>query len=126
MDTKIIRSGAIMALLTVAIGAFGAHGLKGVLMQYDTVEIFETAVRYQGMHAIALLVLGVLTMQYETKWLVRSAWLFVLGVVFFSGSLYVLSVTGIKFLGAVTPIGGVLMILGWLSLIFSLKRKEVS
>ncbi|WP_255397194.1 DUF423 domain-containing protein [Reichenbachiella sp. 5M10] len=113
-----------MAILTIVIGAFGAHGLQFVLEANDSVAIFETAVRYQGTHALGILILGVMTAEFDRKWLKLAEVFFLTGILFFSGSLYVLSVTGMKFLGAITPIGGVCLIAGWVMMITSLKKKK--
>ncbi|MFC4454929.1 DUF423 domain-containing protein [Deinococcus sonorensis] len=98
--------GAVLAGIGVALGAFGAHGLKTVLTP-DLLATFETGVRYQMYHGLGLLALGALPNQ-------RRAPLFLLaGTVVFSGSLYLLSLSGVKWLGAITPIGGVLQLIGW-------------
>ena len=106
--------GAIFGFLSVAAGAFGAHGLKSILPP-DRLEIFETAVRYQMFHALALLAAGQLGAA-------RAAWSFFLGILIFSGSLYLLVLTGRRGLGAVTPIGGVLFLAGWIFLALAAKR----
>jgi uncharacterized membrane protein YgdD (TMEM256/DUF423 family) len=99
--------GSVSAFLAVALGAFAAHGLKGRLSQ-DMINVFDVGVRYQLYHALALLaVRGEVT---------AAGWLFLAGTVIFSGSLYLLSLTGVRWLGAITPIGGVAFLLGWLSL----------
>ncbi|UXP31121.1 DUF423 domain-containing protein [Reichenbachiella agarivorans] len=123
MDNNTLKIGIILAMLTVIIGAFGAHGLKDTLVEYGTQETFDTAVQYHGMHALALIFVGVLGLNNESKWLNWAKWLFVVGIVFFSGSLYVLSVSGIKILGVITPIGGLCFIAGWSMMIASLKSK---
>ncbi len=113
-----IVAGAAFAMLAVILGAFAAHGLKQMLAPYD-LAIFETAARYQMYHAIALLIVGILASmpQFSTRWLKLAAIVFVLGIFLFSGSLYLLALSGIKWLGAVTPLGGVAFIFGWLLLI---------
>ena len=99
--------GALVALLGVGTGAFGAHTLKARL-SVEMLQVFEVGVRYQMYHAFALMVLGL------TGWKAPAAgWCFLTGTVVFSGSLYVLSMTGIRVLGAVTPVGGVLFLIGW-------------
>ena len=104
---------ALLGALSVAGGAFGAHALKGTLTE-SALGSFETGVRYQMYHAIALLVVAALLGQYpEAKGLVTVGCCFVAGVVLFSGSLYGLSLAGIKALGPVTPLGGVAFIVGW-------------
>ena len=113
-----IVTGATLAMLAVIIGAFSAHGLKQMLDPYD-LAIFETAARYQMYHAIALLIVGILASmpQFSTRWLKLAAIVFVLGIVLFSGSLYLLALSGIRWLGAITPLGGVAFVFGWLLLI---------
>ncbi|MEW4429437.1 MULTISPECIES: DUF423 domain-containing protein [Paenibacillus] len=106
--------GAVMTMLSVAIGAFGAHMLKEKIGA-DAIAVYETGVQYHMIHALALLIVGLtagqLGMSSKLKWAAR---LLFIGIIVFSGSLYVLSITGIKVLGAITPIGGVAFIAGWL------------
>ena len=104
--------GAVSALFAVILGAFGSHGLEGRLSA-DLIEIFETGNRYHFYHSFALLIVGLLARPIEGKWLRASGWCFLLGILFFSGSLYVLALSGVRILGAVTPIGGVFFIVGW-------------
>jgi uncharacterized membrane protein YgdD (TMEM256/DUF423 family) len=110
--------GAGFAMFAVMSGAFAAHGLKHVLNAYH-LGIFETAVRYQMYHAIALLIVGVISIipQFSLRWLKFAAFGFILGIALFSGSLYLLALSGIKWLGAITPLGGVAFIFGWMALI---------
>jgi len=104
---------SILGGLSVAGGAFGAHALKGTLSE-SALASFETGIRYQMFHAIALLLVAILLGQYpEAKGLVTVGWCFVVGVLLFSGSLYGLTLGGIKALGPVTPLGGLAFILGW-------------
>jgi uncharacterized membrane protein YgdD (TMEM256/DUF423 family) len=116
--------GATMGGLAVAIGAFGAHALKPILDASGRAETFELAVRYQFYHALALLVTGVVMNQVESKLLRYCGLFFVLGIVFFSGSLYVLCFSGLGILGAITPIGGVFFILGWIFLFLGVYKKQ--
>ena len=116
MDRTFILAGAVAGLIAVGFGAFGAHGLRGRLSP-DMLAVFETGVRYQMYHALALLLTAALATQFEGKAIVAAGWLFVTGIVLFSGSLYLLAVTGITILGAITPIGGVAFLAGWASLI---------
>ena len=115
--------GAISGGLAVAIGAFGAHALKPLLMETGREATFELAVRYQFYHALALLATGLLTSETRGKTLHYSSLCFVLGIILFSGSLYVLCFTGIKMLGAITPFGGVFFILGWVLLGIGVYKK---
>jgi uncharacterized membrane protein YgdD (TMEM256/DUF423 family) len=120
-----IQIAGILGGLAVAIGAFGAHGLEAVLESNGRTETFETAVKYHFYHTLAIFVIGV-WQQFEpaTKNLNSAVWMFFIGILIFSGSLYVLSLTGISWLGAITPIGGVAFILGWGLLAFSVKNKS--
>jgi len=115
MKTKhIIQTAAVFGALAVGLGAFGAHGLAPVLEKTGRFANFETAVSYHFYHSLALLMLGILSVLFpKIKAFSQGAWLFVAGIIIFSGSLYVLSLTGITLLGAITPFGGIAFILGW-------------
>ncbi|MEJ8801899.1 DUF423 domain-containing protein [Pontibacter sp. H249] len=108
--------------LTVAIGAFGAHALAKLLESTGRVETFETAVKYQMYHTLALLAVGLLLFRVEQPALQVAAWCFFIGILIFSGSLYVLTLTGITWLGAITPIGGTLFIVGWGALFYAVLK----
>lgn len=111
-NPKQIQLAALLGFLGVALGAFGAHGLEDTLKAHGTVEIWKTASHYHLIHAVVLLLLGLFSGEDAPA---RYAWWsFMSGVMIFSGSLYVLSITGIKWLGAITPIGGLLILIGWL------------
>ncbi len=114
--------GSLSAALGVAAGAFGAHGLKAILTP-DMLTVYETAVRYQMYHAFALIAVGVLLRIAPQPRLDVAGWCFVAGTVFFSGSLYGLVLSGVRWLGAVTPLGGIAFILGWLLMAFAVFRK---
>ena len=116
MDRTFLLAGAIAGLVGVAFGAFGAHGLRGRLTP-EMLAVFETGVRYQMYHALALLLTAALVPRMPGRALVAAGWFFTGGIVLFSGSLYLLAVTGVTVLGAITPIGGVAFLAGWLSLI---------
>lgn len=123
-DTFYIKLAAVLGALAVGIGAFGAHGLEPVLETYNRVDTFETAVKYHFYHTLAILLVGILLAFGNGHKLLRaSAWSFLLGILIFSGSLYVLSVTNITWLGAVTPIGGVAFIVGWILLWMGVSKK---
>jgi uncharacterized membrane protein YgdD (TMEM256/DUF423 family) len=107
--------GALSGLVAVALGAFGAHTLRARLSS-DLLSIFETGVRYQMYHALALLVTAWAVTRWSPAFSVAAGWLFVAGTVIFSGSLYALSLSGVRWLGAITPLGGVAFIVGWLCL----------
>jgi len=118
---KFIVTGALHGFLAVAFGACGAQALKEVLDDYGR-GIWETAVQYQMFHATGLLVIGLLMSSKllgEVKQLNLAGIFFNLGIVFFSGSLYILAISGIKVLGAITPIGGVLFLAGWVLIILT-------
>ena len=102
--------GATLAFLAVAFGAFGAHALRERIST-ELLAVFQTGVQYQAMHALALLALGLAAP--DRPWIRRASWLFVAGVVVFSGSLYALALTGTRSFGAITPLGGVCFLLGW-------------
>lgn len=108
-----IAIASILGGLSVAGGAFGAHALKAQLTE-KALATFELGTRYQMYHALALLLVGLLWLQLPTSsWLNYASWAFIVGIVIFSGSLYGLSLSGIKVLGAITPIGGLALIAGW-------------
>lgn len=108
-----ISIGAGLGLLGVAVGAFGAHALKDQLT-VDSKVIFETAVHYHQLHAVVLLALGLLELQAgRSKLTTASGWLLLIGILIFSGTLYLLAITGTRWLGAITPIGGLCLMLGW-------------
>ncbi|MED4534818.1 DUF423 domain-containing protein [Metabacillus fastidiosus] len=105
--------GAVHALLAVALGAFGAHGLEGKLSE-KYIKIWEKAVTYQMFHAVGLFVTAFLLSKFPQVGMISTAgWLFFIGILLFSGSLYILSVTQIGVLGAITPLGGVAFLAGW-------------
>lgn len=108
MQTIAFRVSAAMGLLAVGLGAFGAHGLKDLLARNEMAANWETAVFYHLTHAVALLVIA-----WSARWRPGPWWCLFLGVVVFSGSLYVMGLTGIRKLGMVTPFGGVAMLVGW-------------
>ena len=113
MAKLFITLASLSGMLAVALGAFGAHGLRNRLDDY-LMGVFETAVQYHFYHALALLAVGVIALsQPQTVMLKSAGWLFFLGTLVFSGSLYLLALTGVKWLGAVTPLGGLAFIAGW-------------
>lgn len=114
----IILWGATLGATGVAAGAFGAHGLKNLLSP-ALLEAWEIAVRYQLIHAMTLLILFALTQLLDSRLIPRAAQLMVAGTLCFSGSLYLLALTGSKWLGPVTPLGGTLLIAGWLTLFWA-------
>ena len=122
---QILQLAGISGTIAVGLGAFGAHSLETLLIQNGRLDTFQTAVNYHFYHTLALLGIGILaTVKPDWKGIAFAAWSMVLGILIFSGSLYVLSLTGITWLGAITPLGGLAFILGWSSLVYlSFKNK---
>lgn len=114
MTRPLVAAGAINAAIAVAAGAFAAHGLRSRL-DARALEVFETGARYHMYHALAMLLCGVLAMS-------RPGWTFQAGIVLFSGSLYALALTDVKVLGAITPLGGLAFLAGWIWLAVSALR----
>ncbi len=112
MQRIFLSLGSFFALVSVAAGAFGAHLLAKVLSP-GNLEIFQTAARYQMYHALALLLVALLSLSIPSKLLTAAGWCFVVGIILFCGSLYALSLTDIKILGAITPLGGLGLMTGW-------------
>ena len=121
MDRTFFVLGAVSGFLAVALGAFAAHGLKGKLPQ-DLFDVFEVGARYHMYHALALLGTAWAVTRWPGTAATAAGWLFVAGTVLFSGSLYALAVTGIRPLGAITPLGGVCFLAGWIALVFAAVR----
>ena len=108
-------TGAVLCGLGVVLGAFGAHGLRDRLAA-DMLAVFETGVRYHLIHALGLLAVAWAASRWPNVWVGAAGWLFLVGVIVFSGSLYLLAVTGARWLGAITPIGGLCLTVGWVVL----------
>ena len=121
MERLFFALGALSAAIAVAAGAFGAHGLKARLTP-DMLAVFEVAARYQMYHALGLLACAWALARWPGTLTVASGWLFVAGTVVFCGSLYVLALTGVRWLGAITPIGGLALLAGWLCLLVAALR----
>jgi uncharacterized membrane protein YgdD (TMEM256/DUF423 family) len=113
--------GALSACLAVAAGAFGAHGLRARLTP-ELLAVFETGARYQMYHALGLLAVAWAANRWPGGLVGWAGWLFVAGTVLFSGSLYALALTGVRWLGAITPLGGVAFLAGWLCLALAARR----
>ena len=128
MHKQSLMAGAIFAGLAVILGAFGAHALKPILGA-DLLQTFETGVRYQFYHAFALLAVGIIHLYAPTKGVTRAGTFFMIGIILFSGSLYLLALLkanggeGLGAVGILTPIGGAFFILGWIMLILGIRRK---
>lgn len=116
MERKFFVTAAVLGFLGVAGGAFGAHMLRGVL-DSELLTVYETGIRYQMYHAFALAFAGWAWEQYRSPRFMQAGWFFITGVALFSGSLYIMAFTGLRWLGAVTPVGGVAFLAGWFSLI---------
>ena len=112
-----LLSGSIFASLSIILGAFGAHALKDQLSAYS-LAIYEKAVLYQMFHSLGILLLTAIAKNMDVLDFSFSIWCFIVGIVLFSGSLYILALTNIKWLGMITPIGGTLFIIGWFLVIF--------
>jgi uncharacterized membrane protein YgdD (TMEM256/DUF423 family) len=115
-------AGAALLVLAVAIGAFGAHGLKPKLSA-ELMQVYKTGVEYHFYHALGLLLIGILTFHMPSGLLNLAAFFLGLGIVLFSGSLYLMAITGIRWLGAITPFGGVSFIVGWVLLFIAVWKK---
>ncbi|MBO6494787.1 MAG: DUF423 domain-containing protein [Roseivirga sp.] len=118
----IIILAGIFGALAVGLGAFGAHGLEATLTANGRLDTYETAVKYQFYHTLALLLTGILLMNINHDYFIWASWSFIIGMVIFSGSLYILSLTNVTWLGAITPIGGLALIVGWVFLILGASK----
>ncbi len=123
--TNWVGIGSLFAALGVGLGAFGAHALK-MRLSPDDLAIFEVGVRYQMYHALALIALGLFAAKIESGLIKAAGFLFVAGILIFSGSLYTLVLSGVRILGAVTPIGGLAFIVGWSLLALAAFRSQFS
>lgn len=122
MQKIILLTAALLGGLSVGIGAFGAHALRATLEASGRLDTFETAVKYQFYHTLALLAIGILMYHIPDKRLEYAALSMMGGILIFSGSLYTLCLTGVRWWGAVTPLGGVLLIVGWVLLSIGIYR----
>jgi uncharacterized membrane protein YgdD (TMEM256/DUF423 family) len=125
---NILLLGIVMAATAVMLGAFGAHGLKKIVTP-EQLDVFKTGVQYQFYHAVGILIVGIIAQHIEHHLIKRAAWMFILGIIAFSGSLYLmtllfaLNTEGFRWIGAITPIGGLLFITGWIMLGFGILKK---
>ncbi len=115
--------GALFAATSVAAGAFGAHALKSIL-DPPMLAVYETAARYQMYHALGLFVVAWLARETDHPLATKAGWLFCIGILLFSGSLYLVALAGIKWLGALTPLGGVSFIAGWMCVAWTAWRTQ--
>ena len=118
-NRKILLSGALFIALAIILGAFGAHALKDSLST-EMMKVYQTGVEYQFNNALGLLIIGLIGFQIHSKYIKWSGLLISTGIILFSGSLYLLALTGIKWIGAVTPIGGVSFVAGWVCLVLAI------
>jgi uncharacterized membrane protein YgdD (TMEM256/DUF423 family) len=121
MQRSFFIIGSGFAMIGVIAGAFGAHGLKGSISG-EMLETFEVAVRYQMYHSLGLLAVAWAISRWHSQPIHMAGWLFVIGILVFSGSLYILSLTGIRWFGAIAPVGGLVLIVGWVCLIWGTMR----
>jgi len=112
MNRTFVSLGSGLAFLAVALGAFGTHSLRDRLSP-NSIQIWQTGVQYHLIHAVALVLVGIIAGQNDSRAIRASGWLLTIGILVFSGSLYALAVTGIRILGAITPIGGICFLTGW-------------
>jgi uncharacterized membrane protein YgdD (TMEM256/DUF423 family) len=119
MNKLFLQAGSFLGAVGVMVGAFGAHALKPMLLASGRFETFETGVRYQFYHALALVLVGILSKEFRSKTINYSGYCFLAGTLIFSGSLYLICFTGINVFGAVAPIGGTLLVAAWLLLFWS-------
>jgi uncharacterized membrane protein YgdD (TMEM256/DUF423 family) len=131
MHKGFIQTAALFAALAVMLGAFGSHGLRNILDEKE-LATFDTAVRYQFYHSFALLFTGILFMQFSKRYLRWAGRVFIVGMLIFSGSLYLLSLMratdkqGFDWLGAITPLGGICFVVGWIFMLIALTKKNQS
>ena len=129
MHKTFLLVGAISGAIAVSLGAFGAHGLKQIVSAAD-VAVFQTGVQYQMYHTLALMLLAIVYERLPSKWITTSAYLFACGVLFFSGSLYLITalkargVTVAPLIGVITPLGGFCFIIGWLCFLIGVLKKS--
>jgi len=121
-NQTILISGAIFMALSVLFGAFGAHALKTRLTP-DMLLVYKIGVEYQFYHSLGLLFTGIIGFQIPSKWISRAAMFLGVGIILFSGSLYFISLSGIKAIGAITPIGGLSFVSGWISLAIAVWKR---
>ena len=131
MASKFLQIGSIAALLAVVLGAFAAHGLEDKISP-EQITVFQTGVRYQFYHAFGIFIAAILYVKSQNIWLKRAIWCFVLGIVMFSGSIYLLSTRDLlgianwKWLGPITPIGGTFFIIGWAALFMASFKLKIN
>ncbi len=113
----VLISASALGAISVILGAFGAHAFKNILETNHTIDTFQTGVKYHIFHVLVLLFMGLLMTKFESRWFDYASVAFLMGIIVFSGSLYILSISGTTQWGAVTPFGGLFLIVGWLLLL---------
>jgi uncharacterized membrane protein YgdD (TMEM256/DUF423 family) len=124
MNKLFLKTGAILAGLSIALGAFGAHAFNKPLIKAGNLETYETAARYQMYGALTLILVGILTDKIPHKFITWAGYAFIIGTIIFSGSLYLICVTGVKMWGAVAPIGGASLMVGWILFFVGISQKR--
>lgn len=122
---SLLIAGALLMAAGVVLGAFGAHALKSKL-DTQMLAVWQTAVQYHLVHALAMVVIAMAALHWQNTSFATAGWLLLAGILLFSGSLYALALTDVRWLGAITPLGGVAFILGWLWLAWAASRLQVS
>ncbi|MDO9377133.1 MAG: DUF423 domain-containing protein [Bacteroidota bacterium] len=129
MHKGFLKTGIALTALAVMLGAFGAHGLRPLLSEKELIT-YETAVRYQFYHSFAIIIVGIVFREFRSRFVEWAGWAFAAGLLIFSGSLYLLTTMrllhkeGFEWLGAITPLGGILFVLGWIFLFAGISRKH--
>jgi uncharacterized membrane protein YgdD (TMEM256/DUF423 family) len=121
MNRSFVAIGAWAAMVGVALGAFGTHSLRGKI-SLENLEVWRTAVQYHLIHALALIGVGLAAAHSDSKLLRTSGWMFLVGIVIFGGSLYALALTDLRYLGAITPLGGLCFLIGWATFAVGVSR----
>lgn len=124
MHKLFVVTGILFTMSAVVLGAFAAHGLKSKLT-VDMLNVFQTGVQYQMYHGLGLMLIAVIASHVSSGWLTYSGYLMLVGVICFSGSLYALALTGNKWFGPITPLGGSMLILGWLALLLAVLNSDL-
>lgn len=122
MNKLFLLAGSILGMLGVGLGAFGAHAFKAMLESTGRLDTYETGIKYMFYHALALVLVGILAKDFTAKILTYSGYSFIFGTIIFTGSLLLICFTGIKIFGAVAPIGGTLMLVGWALLFYTVLK----
>lgn len=131
MHKTFLQVAAILGALSVALGAFAAHGLKKLVPE-EAINIFETGVRYQFYHVFALAIVAMLFREFDNKWMLWAGYLFIVGIILFSGSLYFLTYvkatdrSSLNWVGAITPLGGLAFIAGWMCIFISVYKSQLA